>query len=197
MKLPQSLNQLIEDLKKLPGIGSKTAERLALFVVNDMDEQYVESLSKSLIEVKTMTEHCPICGMIKEGECSICNNSLRNQNQIMVVGTLKDLLVIENSGNYDGLYHILGGTIDFSKGVEPEDLFIDGLLKRIKDNIEVILALNGAIDGELTSSYLEEILKEKKVKISKLAYGIPIGGDLSYADKKTLQVALKNRTLIK
>lgn len=198
MKLPRSLNQLIEDLKRLPGIGNKTAERLALFVANEMDLEGTTSLSQSLIEVKNNITTCPICGVMKEEQCPICDNEVRNQNQIMVVANIKDLIVIENSGNYDGLYHVLGGTIDFSKGIEPDDLFIDGLIKRItNDEIEIILALNGALDGELTSSYIEELLKDRNIKITKIAYGVPIGGDLSYTDKKTLQVALKNRIVIK
>ncbi len=198
MKLPRSLNQLVNDLKRLPGIGQKTAERLALFIVNEMDEAYVTSLSESLIKTKTNITHCEICGMLKEDVCPICSNELREQHQIMVVSSIKDLIVIENSGNYHGLYHVLGGTIDFSKGVEPEDLFIDGLIKRVNDSKkEIILALNGAIDGELTSSYLEQILQNKNVKITKIAYGVPVGSDLSYTDKNTLKVALENRITLK
>lgn len=197
MKFPQALNKLIDDLKRLPGVGPKTAERLALFVINDMDLKYVESLSDALIDAKTNIKHCSVCGMLMDDSCPICDNKVRNKNQIMVVETIKDLIVIENSESYDGLYHILGGTIDFSKGIEPEMLFIDGLLKRIKPDMEIILALNGALDGELTSSYIEQLLKDKNVNISKIAYGVPIGGDLSYADKKTLKVALRNRISIK
>lgn len=197
MRFPQSLNKLIEDFKKLPGIGPKTAERLALYVINEMDELYVASLSESLLQAKTNINHCPICGMLTEDECPICSNEVRNKNQIMVVATIKDLIVIENSESYDGLYHILGGTIDFSKGIEPESLFIDALLKRVVPNMEIILALNGALDGELTGSYIEQLLKDSNVKVTKIAYGVPVGGELSFIDKKTLKVALANRILIK
>lgn len=198
MKLPLSLTKLVTDLKRLPGIGPKTAERLALYIIDEMDETYVTSLSDGLLNAKKNLKHCPICGMIKEEECLICSNELRNHNQIMVLATIKDLIVIENSESYDGLYHILGGTIDFSKGIEPDSLFIDGLIKRInKPNMEIILALNGALDGQLTSSYIEELLKDKNVNVSKIAYGVPVGGDLSFTNKKTLKVALDNRIKIK
>ena len=115
----------------------------------------------------------------------------------MVVESISDLIIIENGENYHGLYHVLGGTIDFTKGIEPQDLNIDSLLKRVAKVDEIILALNGAVDGQLTSSYIQELLKEKTVKVTKIAHGIPVGGDLSYADQRTLAIALENRITLK
>jgi recombination protein RecR len=135
--------------------------------------------------------------VIKEDACPICQDNKRDQSTIMVVETIKDLLVFENTNNYFGLYHILGGTIDFSKGIEPDDLKIDSLIKRANSNKEIILALNGAVDGQLTSNYIEELLKDKDVTLSKIAYGLPVGADLSFADDKTLKVALQNRMKVK
>lgn len=191
MNLPKPLNDLVENLKRLPGIGNKTALRLALFILNDLEKEEAASLSEALISVKENLSFCEICGVIKEDACPICQDNKRDQSTIMVVETIKDLLVFENTNNYFGLYHILGGTIDFSKGIEPDDLKIDSLIKRANSNKEIILALNGAVDGQLTSNYIEELLKDKDVTLSKIAYGLPVGADLSFADDKTLKVALK------
>src|SRR5690554_1503524 len=196
MNLPKPLNDLVENLKKLPGIGEKTATRLALFIVNELEEETVLSLSDALISVKKDLSFCEICGAIKEDNCLICNNSKRDNNTIMVVETIKDLLVIENTNNYFGLYHVLGGVIDFSKGIEPEDLNIDSLLKRANNNKEIILALNGTVSGQLTNNYIQELLKDKEVKLSKIAHGLPVGADLAFADSRTLEIALKNRTKV-
>ncbi|HHV33074.1 MAG TPA: recombination protein RecR [Acholeplasma sp.] len=197
MNLPKPLNDLVENLKRLPGIGNKTALRLALFILNDLEKEEAASLSEALISVKENLSFCEICGVIKEDACPICQDNKRDQSTIMVVETIKDLLVFENTNNYFGLYHILGGTIDFSKGIEPDDLKIDSLIKRANSNKEIILALNGAVDGQLTSNYIEELLKDKDVTLSKIAYGLPVGADLSFADDKTLKVALQNRMKVK
>lgn len=197
MNLPKPLNDLVENLKRLPGIGNKTFPRLALFILNDLEKEEAASLSEALISVKENLSFCEICGVIKEDACPICQDNKRDQSTIMVVETIKDLLVFENTNNYFGLYHILGGTIDFSKGIEPDDLKIDSLIKRANSNKEIILALNGAVDGQLTSNYIEELLKDKDVTLSKIAYGLPVGADLSFADDKTLKVALQNRMKVK
>lgn len=196
MNLPKPLNDLVLNLKKLPGIGEKTAIRLALFIVNELEEESTLNLSNALISVKRDLSFCEICGAIKEDACSICNDKKRDNNTIMVVETIKDLLVIENTNNYFGLYHVLGGVIDFSKGIEPDDLNIDSLIKRAKDNKEIILALNGEVNGQLTSNYIQELLKEKEVRLSKIAHGLPVGADLAFADSRTLEIALKNRTKV-
>lgn len=196
MKLPKSASKLVESLRRLPGIGEKTALRLALFIINDLSVEDTTTLSKALISVKEDLKFCSVCGALMEEQCPICSDTNREQNTIMVVETVKDLIVLENTNSYFGLYHILGGTIDFSRGIEPEDLNVDSLIKRAKDNKEIILALNGAVDGQLTSTYLSEVLKDKDVRLTKIAHGLPVGADLAFADNKTLSVALKNRTKV-
>ena len=162
MYYPEPISRLMESYMKLPGIGEKTAIRLALFIVNELEEESTLNLSNALISVIRDLSFCEICGAIKEDACSICNDKKRDNNTIMVVETIKDLLVIENTNNYFGLYHVLGGTIDFSKGIEPDDLNIDSLIKRAKDNKEIILALNGEVNGQLTSNYIQELLYRRK-----------------------------------
>lgn len=196
MKLPKSASKLVESLRRLPGIGEKTALRLALFIINDLSVEDTTTLSKALISVKEDLKFCSVCGALMEEQCPICSDTNREQNTIMVVETVKDLIVLENTNSYFGLYHILGGTIDFSRGIEPEDLNVDSLIKRAKDNKEIILALSGAVDGQLTSTYLSEVLKDKDVRLTKIAHGLPVGADLAFADNKTLSVALKNRTKV-
>lgn len=197
MKLPSVVLQLIESFKRLPGIGDKTALRLALFIINDLDLEDVELFSESLINTKTNLSYCEICGCIKEDDCPICTDDNRDKDTIMVVESIKDLITVENTKSYYGEYHILNGVIDFSRGVEPEDINIDSLLKRANNDKEIVLALSGTISGQLTSNYIQELLKEKDVTVTKLAQGIPIGVDLSYADVKTLSVALENRVKVK
>ncbi len=196
MKVPNSLSKLIENLKSLPGIGEKTALRLALFIYSEMDLEKAHSLSEAIKEVKEL-KLCPTCGMILEHSCPLCENSLRDKNVIMIVESLKDLMVIENSNTYNGLYHITNGIIDLSKGIEPKDLNIDSLFNRLNNVNEVIIAFSGTMMGDLTGNYIKELVKDKNVRVSKIAYGIPVGGDLSYADKQTLIKALDNRILIK
>lgn len=196
MKYPNSFSQLIEHLKSLPGIGEKTATRLAIFIYSEMDLEKAMKLSETIKDVKTL-QSCPICGMILEVNCPICSNTLRDQKTIMVVESLKDLMVIENSNTYHGMYHITKGIIDFSKGIEPSDLNIDSLIKRTDDIDELIIAFSGTMMGDLTGNYIKELMKDKPIKISKIAYGIPVGGDLSYADKQTLKKSLDNRVLLK
>lgn len=197
MKLPHSLNKLIESLRKLPGVGEKTALRLALFIIDNMDSDDASLLSQSIIDAKTNLSFCSICGAMMEDVCSICEDENRDQETILVIESIKDLIVLEQTNSYFGKYHILGGTIDFSRGVEPEDLNIDPLLKRATDDKEIILALNGTVTGQLTSNYLKELLKDKDVRVSQIAHGLPIGVDLSYADTNTLTIALKNRIKLK
>lgn len=196
MKYPNSFNQLIEHLKSLPGIGEKTATRLAIFIYSEMDLEKATQLGESIEAVKQL-KSCPKCGMILEQTCPICSNTLRDHSAIMVIESLKDLMVIENSHTYHGLYHITGGIIDFSKGIEPEDLNIDSLLTRLEGINELIIAFSGTMMGDLTANYIKELVKDKPVKITKIAYGIPVGGDLSYADKQTLMKALDNRVVLK
>ena len=197
MKYPEPFNKLVEDLRALPGIGEKTARRLALFIVTEMDKEKILNLSSSLATIKAIIKNCPVCGAMMEESCPICSDPTRHQDAIMVVESVKDLFVMENSGSYHGLYHVLGGTIDFSRGVDPSSLRFNQLLIRLDNIKEVIIALNASVDGDLTGTYIKALLKEKDILISRIAYGIPVGSDLSYADQKTLSLALENRTKIK
>ena len=197
MKYPEPFNKLVEDLRALPGIGEKTARRLALFIATEMDKEKVINLSSSLGSIKDKIKNCPKCGAMMEEVCPICSDPTRHQDSIMVVESVRDLFVMENSGSYHGLYHILGGTIDFSRGVEPSDLTFNQFLLRLKDIKEVIIALNASVDGDITGTYIKELLKQRDILVSRIAYGIPVGSDLSYADQKTLSLALENRVKIK
>lgn len=196
MKFPQAFNVLVDHLKGLPGIGEKTAIRLALYIFHDMDTEKVEAFSQVLKEVKTL-QTCKTCGMMMDEECPFCSNELREKDTIMVLESIKDVLVIENSQNYHGLYHITNGIIDFSRGIEPQDLNIDSLFLRTKDIQEIIIAFSGTVMGDLTGNYIKELLKGTNIKVSRIAYGIPVGGELSYADRQTLSKALDNRVILK
>lgn len=196
MKFPQAFNVLVDHLKGLPGIGEKTATRLALYIFHDMDKEKVETFGQSLKEVKTL-QTCTTCGMMMDKECPFCSNELREKDTIMVLESIKDVLVIENSQNYHGLYHITNGIIDFSRGIEPQDLNIDSLFLRTKEIQEIIIAFSGTVMGDLTGNYIKELLKDTHIKVSRIAYGIPVGGELSYADRQTLSKALDNRVILK
>jgi len=197
VKYPEPFNKLVEDLRALPGIGEKTARRLALFIATEMDKEKIINLSSSLATIKDKIKNCPVCGAMMEESCPICSDVTRHKDSIMVVESVRDLFVMENSGSYHGLYHVLGGTIDFSRGIDPSDLRFNQLLMRLNSIKEVIIALNASVDGDLTGTYIKELLKEKDILVSRIAYGIPVGSDLSYADQKTLSLALENRTKLK
>lgn len=193
MKYPESFLKLVEDFKKFPGIGSKTAERLALYTLAEMDKPFIEAFSANLIEAKTKVTTCKVCGTLMTDFCGICEDHNRDRNQIMVVSEVKDVFILEKNNLYQGLYHVLGGSIDFSRGIQAEDLNIDSLFTRLNNIEEVILSLSGTVEGELTAQYLKELLKAYPVKVTRIAYGIPVGADLSYADDQTLARALMNR----
>jgi recombination protein RecR len=193
MKYPESFLKLVEDFKKFPGIGKKTAERLALFTISTLDKEQVTLFSEHLNEAKENISHCPICGTLMEHHCPICDDPNRDKRTIMVVSDDKDVFVLERNPIYHGLYHVLGGAIDFSRGIGPEDLNIESLFQRLNDIDEIILSLAGTVEGELTAQYLKELLKHKGIKVSRIAYGIPVGADLSFADDHTLELALNNR----
>ena len=192
---PESLNKLIEQFQKLPTIGKKSAERLAMSIVG-RDLESVEEFSKSLLEVKSKIHPCKICGNLTEDEiCGICKDISREENTICVIEDVRNLYAIEKSSVYHGKYHILGGLISPSDNVKAEDLSIDKLLDRIdKENIkEVILAISSTIEGETTSLFLAHLLEGKNVRVSKIASGIPVGSNLEYFDQLTLERALEDR----
>lgn len=185
----------VGELSRLPGIGRKTAARLALHILK-ADSEQVKNLAESLIELKEKTVFCKICGNMSETEtCHICTDSYRNKTQICVVEEAKDIFILEATGFYRGLYHVLGGRISPLDGVGPEDLTIDSLIKRASNTAitEVILATNPDIEGETTAIYLSKILKKHNVKVTKIASGVPIGTNLEYTDELTLLKAMEQR----
>ena len=193
---PPPLERLIEQFSRLPGIGQKSAARLALFVLRSQKE-LAQSLAGSLIEVKEKIELCPICfNLTDENPCAICKDENRAHGIICVVEGPGDQLAIEESGIFKGNYHVLHGVLAPLDGVGPEDLKIGELVARLdKEEIqEVILATNPTAQGEATASYLAKILSSKGVKITRIALGIPMGGDLKYMDSMTLQHCLKTRS---
>lgn len=192
---PQSLQVLIERFRELPGVGEKTAERYALSVI-DMDQETAEQFASAVIDVKKKLTYCRTCGNLTEQEeCEICSDPDRNHRQIFVVQSAKDVLAMEKTGEYHGVYHVLNGLISSSKGIMPEDLTIDHLVERAKDADEIILATNTTMDGETTAMYLDKLLKNQcpDVLVTRIAHGLPSGGMLDYADEMTLAHALSDR----
>ncbi len=192
---PKSLQNLIDCFRMLPGVGEKTAERYAL-LITESDQSDVENFAQALIDVKTKLKRCSICGNLSEEEkCPICSDLERNQKQIFVVQSAKDIMAMERTNEYKGVYHVLNGLISPAKGVMPEDLNIDSLIDRAKDASEVIIATSATLDGETTSLYLSKLLNDKypELLVTRIAHGLPSGGLLDYADDLTLTHALENR----
>ncbi|MFQ5835658.1 MAG: recombination mediator RecR [bacterium] len=191
----KSMDKLIGELNKLPGIGEKTAERLSFFILKNSKEN-VERLADSLKEVKEKVRFCSICGSITEDDpCRICKDETRDRATICVVEDPQDLFLLERVRQYRGVYHVLGGAISPIKGIGPEDVNIGSLLKRVKQGKikEVILATDPNTEGEVTAIYISKLISSHKVKVTRLAYGLPAGGDLEFADEVTLGEALKGR----
>lgn len=195
MKYPSTIQNLIECFKRLPGIGEKTAERLALSIL-DTDSEIIELFSKSLKDSKTKIRRCEKCNNLSESEfCEICKDSSRNKKVLCVVEEPKNVILFEKLNIFDGYYHVLDGLISPIDGINPEDINLSSLIDRVKkDEIkEIILALKPSVEGETTSLYISKILEGNDVKISKIAYGIPIGAEIDYVDSLTLEMALENR----
>lgn len=193
--LPESLNNLIEQFQKLPTIGRKSAERLAMSIV-DEDIKSVKDFSDSLMEVKNRIHHCKICGNLTEDDvCSICKDFTRDEEYLCLVEDVRNLIAIEKSGAYRGKYHVLGGLISPSDDIGPDKLNIDKLLERLdnEDIREIILAISSTIEGETTILFITNLLKGRDIKISKIAQGIPVGSQLEYFDQLTLERALEDR----
>lgn len=190
---PELLQELIESLRHLPGVGQKTAQRYAFALLKE-DAAFLEDLSDKLQRIKKELGACPICGFIaQEGRCIICDDLTRDTSTIMVVTYDQDVVAMERTGTYHGLYHVLGGNISSSKGVYPDDLNIASLLIRAKDTKEVIIAISPTIDGETTALYLGKLLQQHDVLVTRIAHGLPMGADLDYADELTLIHALNDR----
>lgn len=194
MKSLKPIDRLIESLAKLPSIGRKSAERMAYSLLEKSDED-IQEFSDALLMLKQSIKKCPKCGLLIDSDnCPICDDPNRDKTKILVVSHYKDALAIENSDSYNGLYHILNGEISLNKGITVDNLNISSLEERINDGVEeVIIATNPTIDGETTALYISKILNGSKANVTRLAYGLPMGGNLDYADQITLQKALEGR----
>jgi recombination protein RecR len=194
----ESVEQLAEQFAQLPGIGRKTAHRLALFVVK-MSKDDVVTLARALVNVKDKVRYCSICSNITETDpCPICLNTKRDRSVICVVEEPTDVLALEKTNEFRGLYHVLGGALSPLDGIGPEDLRIKELLQRLSSSSteEVILALNPNVEGEATTLYLSKLLKPLAMKVTRIARGLPVGTDLEYADEATLSRALEGRIAV-
>lgn len=193
--LPDSINNLIESFKMLPGIGSKTAERLTFSII-DIDKENIEFFSNSLLELKNKIKNCKICNSLTDEEvCLICQDESRENNILCVLDDYKNVFIFEKLGLFKGKYHILNGLISPLDGVNPEDIGIDKLLDRIKkENFsEILFAFKPSIEGETTSLYIKKILEDTNIKITRLASGVPMGAEMEYIDELTLERALSDR----
>jgi recombination protein RecR len=198
MNYPETIKNLTYCFQKFPGIGEKTAERLALATLETEDE-ILELFAKSLVDVKKKIKTCEVCGNLTEDDlCLVCSDTSRNKNILCVVEESKNVILIEKIGTYNGLYHVLGGLISPLEGVNPEDINLNSLFKRIKENNikEVIIAVKPSIEGETTALYIRKMLEGTDVLVSKIAHGIPMGADMEYIDPLTLELALEDRTTI-
>jgi recombination protein RecR len=191
----EPVTKLIEEFSKLPGIGYKSAQRLAFHILN-MPLEKAENLSKAILEAKLNLKYCELCQNITDqSPCKICGNTKRDEKMIMVVEGPRDMAAYEKTNEYFGLYHVLHGSISPMNGVSPDDLKIKELLNRLKDNKceEVIAATNPNVEGEATAMYLSRLIKPLGVKVTRIAHGVPVGGDLEYVDEITLSRAFKGR----
>lgn len=188
------INRLVEELASLPGIGSKSAQRLAFHILN-MPRENVEKLSRSIIEARDNVRYCRECYTLTDEEiCPICKNAKRDHGTIMVVETSRDLAAYEKTGKYEGVYHVLHGAISPMLGIGPEDIRLKELLQRLQqDADEVIIATNSSLEGETTAMYLSKLIKPTGIKVTRIASGVPVGGDLEYIDEVTLLRALEGR----
>lgn len=198
MIYPKQLENIIEYYKKLPGIGEKSAERMALSTL-DMTTEQIEDFSVNLVEAKNTLRPCKICGHITNQEvCDICSDEDRDKNVICVLEDYKSVFTFEKAGNFKGVYHVLGGLISPTEGIGYEDINLPSLLDRIDklNKPELILALKSNIEGETTTLFIKKILEKKDVIISRLSYGIPMGADIDYMDTITLDKAIEDRKQI-
>lgn len=191
------ISKLIEELSKLPGIGAKSAQRLAFHIIN-MPKEQVESLSKTIVSAKQNVRYCKTCYTLTDKEyCPICSNKNRNHGVIMVVENPRDLAAYEKTQKYEGVYHVLHGAISPMLGIGPADIKLKELIQRLEGEVEeVIIATNSSLEGETTAMYISKLIKPTGIKVSRIASGVPVGGDLEYIDEVTLLRALEGRTLL-
>lgn len=196
MNYPNSLNNLIESFKKLPGVGEKTAERYSYALIDNFDIVDAKLFSKSIMDVKEKIKKCKKCNNITENnECDICSNKNRNKKILCVVQDSKNIMLFEKLGIFDGQYFVIEKLISPINGIGPEDINIEKLFERIDDEKieEIIIAIKPTIEGETTSLYISKMLENKKITVSKIARGIPIGTDMEYLDPLTIELAIKDR----
>jgi recombination protein RecR len=191
------INKLIEELGSLPGIGQKTAQRLAFHIIN-MPKEQAHSLANTIVEARENVRYCKVCHTLTDQEiCPICSNSNRDHKIIMVVETTRDLAAYEKTGKFDGVYHVLHGAISPMLGIGPGDIKLKELMQRLQEDVdEVIIATNSSLEGETTAMYISKLIKPTGIKVSRIASGVPVGGDLEYIDEVTLLRALEGRTTL-
>ena len=191
------ITQLIEELGKLPGIGPKSAGRLAFHIIN-MPQDQVKKLSDTIISAKTNVHYCKECCTLTDNEiCPICASDKRDHSTIMVVENTRDLMAYEKTGKYEGVYHVLHGAISPMLGIGPDDIRLKELMARLQGDVkELIIATNSSLEGETTAMYISKLVKPTGIIVSKIASGVPVGGDLEYIDEVTLLRALEGRTEI-
>ena len=201
MVFPKSLDELIENLQTLPSVGQKTAERYALYLL-ELDYEEIKELADSIVVAKEKTQYCSICGNLSESDiCEICTDETRNPSIICVVESVTDVIAMEKTENYNGLYHVLKGLISPSKGILPDDLNIKSFEERLEspELKEVVIATNLTIEGDTTSLYLSKLInqiKENRIIVSRIAHGLPVGGHLNHADDLTIIKAMEGRIKI-
>ena len=188
------INKLIQELSDLPGIGAKSAQRLAFHILN-MPVEQVEGLSEAIINARKNVRYCKECFTLTDEElCPICRDTSRNHKTIMVVENTRDLAAYEKTGKFDGVYHVLHGAISPMLGIGPDDIKLKELIMRLQGDVkEVIIATNSSLEGETTAMYISKLIKPTGIKVSRIASGVPVGGDLEYIDEVTLLRALEGR----
>lgn len=193
---PESLNNLIDEFSRFPGIGKKTAQRMAFYVLNS-STNLANDLSQAVVNLKSKIRFCEKChGISEDIECTICSNVRRDSDTLCVVENPADIYTFEKTSAFRGLYHVLGGVLSPLDGIGPDELNIASLLSRITPDIEVLIATNATIEGEATCLYLANLLEKKSVKVTRLARGLPIGGDLEFVDEATIMRAIEDRSEI-
>ena len=191
------INRLIDSLSALPGIGAKTAQRLAFYIIN-MPQEQAQALAQSIIDARENVRYCRECFTLTDDElCPICKNPNRDHRQIMVVENTRDLAAYEKTGKYNGVYHVLHGAISPMLGIGPADIKIKELIKRLESDVdEVIIATNASLEGETTAMFIAKLVKPTGIKVTRIASGVPVGGDLENIDEVTLLRALEGRTTL-
>jgi len=198
-QFPKPFGRLVGELAKLPGVGNKTAQRLAFHILSVSDRE-AEALASSIYDAKKTMRYCSVCGNLTDRDpCHVCDDKERNRNVICVVESPRDVMAMERIREYRGLYHVLNGVISPMEGIGPEDINLKSLINRLRENhgiSEVILATNPNIEGEATAMYISRLLHSSGIRVTRIAHGLPVGGDLEYADEVTLIKAMEGRTEI-